>query len=93
MDALPPDFRRRVGDHEPACLADAVRKAVVLETQDTLYPVDPVIVAAAAPPPEWQSKLEALEQTCAAQTKLLEKLASRLDDSGRPSGRPRRVRS
>ena len=34
LDALSPDLRRRVGDHEPKTLDDAMRKALVLETQD-----------------------------------------------------------
>jgi len=34
LEALPVDLRRRVGDHEPQTVLEAVRKAVVLEARD-----------------------------------------------------------
>ena len=81
LDALDPEMRRRVGDHEPRNLLKAVQKAVVLETQDRLHPAsEPVFVAAAAP--EVESRLHSLEKLCATQTRLLETLCETRGDPG-----------
>eukprot|EP00117_Sycon_ciliatum_P049190 scpid2859/ scgid34913/ len=75
LDALSPDMRRRVGDHEPQTLMNAVQKAVVPETQDQLHPAaEPVFVASATP--EITARLDSLEKLCATQTRLLETLCT-----------------
>eukprot|EP00117_Sycon_ciliatum_P029642 scpid6144/ scgid23549/ len=87
LDALPPDFARRIGDHEPANLMAATRKAVVLETRDKLQQ-DTVVVAQASAKPTGDTRLSKLEQLSATQSKLLAKIAERLEKLETSSQRP-----
>ena len=89
LDALSSDLRRRVGDHEPRTLQDAVRKAMVLETQDLaeesrLVGDGPLIAAAKSDVSPLDVLTKAFECLEASQSATLSVL-SRLCDS-LPSG-------
>ena len=81
LDALSPDLRRHVGDHEPRTLQDAMRKAIVLETQDLAEESRTVgggpLIAAAKPEPSTLEMLtkafERLEASQSATVSMLEK--------------------
>ena len=92
LEALPLEFRRRIGDHEPATLHDAVRKAKALEMQDMADESSLEVTIAAAQPSQIDvlvKAFERLESSQAATNTALAALCDRLDSS-RPISNPLR---